>query len=125
SAAGVDGVSSASSRTPAPRAERGRGRKAADDEATQQLLTLFAYHRDPVRVAQELRLSASELQDRIDALGLRRRVNTILERTTDIELFQPQRFVTTKKPAAPKPLVRKRSEKAEAAPEPPAEPPEA
>lgn len=101
-----------------PTPKRGRARKAVDNEETQQLLTLFAYHRDPVRVAQELRLNASELQERIESLGLRRRVNTILERTTDIELFKPQRTTTTRAPSAPKPLVRKRGEKPEARQEP-------
>lgn len=118
----LDEVSlSQQSRSEAPK-KRSRSRKAANTEETQELLTLFAYHRDPVRVAQELGLSASQLQERVDELGLRSRVTTILERTTDIDLFQPQRFTPRKSRVSPTPLIRKRGEKPEPKRETAAEP---
>lgn len=77
-------------------------------------MTLFAYHRDPVRVAQELNLNVAQLQTRVDELGLRRRISTILDRTTDIDMFQPQHFAPTGPTRAPTPLVRRRRERDEA-----------
>lgn len=82
------------------------------------LLTLFAYHRDAVRVAQELAIGLTELNERIESFGLRRKINRLLETTTDIELFTPERIKPVGKASAQEaPLVRKRGEKSAVAPQ--------
>jgi len=77
----------------------------------QALLTLFAYHRDAVRVAQELGIGLYELNERIERLGLRRRIHRLVESTTDIELFSPERMDRTRTPSSPVPVLRRRSER--------------
>jgi hypothetical protein len=85
--------------------------RPAGGEEAQALMTLFAYHRDSVRVAQELGISTSELAERIEQLGLKRRIHRLLESTTDIDVFSPGQFGTARMSPAPGPVVRKRSEK--------------
>lgn len=96
------------------------------EEAQQQLVTLFAYHRDAVRVAQELGLGMVELNERVDTLGLKRRIHRLLESTTDIEAFTPERVRTPRGEARTAPVLRKRTEKVERVvdPEPEPRPPE-
>jgi hypothetical protein len=89
----------------------------------QAMMTLFAYHRDAVRVAQELGISIFELNERIETLGLRRRIHRLLESTTDIDLFSPERVSSTRSTTTPTPVVRRRTERAEERPELPFEPP--
>jgi len=81
------------------------------------LLTLFAYHRDPVLVAQAMTIGLEELQERIESHGLRRRIQTLLERTTDIDVFSnaPRRKSAASGEEA-KPVVRKAHEKRPARP---------
>lgn len=108
----------------APAVKAKRSAPPAGESEAEQLMTLFAYHRDPVRVAQELRLGMGELHERIESLGLRRRIHRLLERTTDIEVFSP-RQVKAPRAAAGEPRVRKRGGKGEpsAGEEPVPEPP--
>jgi hypothetical protein len=75
----------------------------------QSLLTLFAYHRDGVRVAQEPGIGATELADRVEQLGLRRRIHRLLESTTDIDMFSPARLGAGPVQGNRTPLVRRRS----------------
>jgi len=89
--------------------------KRAADEKVQALVTLFAYHRDAVRVAQELGVGLAELNQRVESLGLRRRIHRLLETTTDIELFSPERISTPRGEARTAPVLRKRGEKPERA----------
>jgi hypothetical protein len=98
---------------PAPRAA-----KAPVDDASkldsQRMMTLFAYHRDAVRVAQEMGFDMAELNGRIEALGLRRRINRLLESTTDIDLFSPEGMGVGRTTGSSVPVVRRRSDKAAA-----------
>lgn len=84
--------------------------KARSTEA-ESLLTLFAYHRDAVRVAQELGIGLAALNERVESLNLRRRITRMLETTTDIDNFSPGRLKLVKGEAQPAPVVRKRGEK--------------
>lgn len=103
---------------PAPRRPRApAGRET--DERVKELVTLFAYHRDGVLVAQALGIGIQELNDRIEELGMRRKLNRLLEQTTDIDLFTPERLSTAKTRSVAAPVVRRRGEKpATPAPEP-------
>lgn len=95
---------------PAPRRPRApAGRET--DERVKELVTLFAYHRDGVLVAQALGIGIQELNDRIEDLGMRRKLNRLLEQTTDIDLFTPERLSTAKTKSVPAPVVRRRGEK--------------
>lgn len=80
-------------------------------EQEQIITTLFAYHRDAVRVAQELGIGLQELSDRIDELNLRRRIHRLLEQTTDIDMFLPSKVESS----SPEPVVRKRGQKSKTA----------
>lgn len=79
------------------------------EERRSELITLFAYHRDAVRVAQALGIGLSELYRRIDALGLKRRIHRLIE-STDVEVFSPERVRSTGPASSPAPVVRKRGE---------------
>jgi hypothetical protein len=79
--------------------------KSAESDA---MLTLFAYHRDAVLVAQAMGVGLAELNDRVEALGLRRRINRLLDTTTDIDVFSPERLKAAKSSAQPAPVVRKK-----------------
>jgi len=100
-----------SSLTPAPPAKPALS--LAQTERTQQLVTLFAYHRDGVRVAQELGVGLDELNAEIEALGLRRRLHRLLETTTDIDLFSPGRMAARKASAPAGPRRRRPAERPE------------
>ncbi len=93
-----------------PRARATSQVSEAPEEA-EALMTLFAYHRDALRVAQELSLSVVELNDRIEALGLKRRLRRLLETTTDIDVFSPGRLRPARPSTPPTPVVRRRTEK--------------
>lgn len=82
-------------------------------EQERVLVTLFAYHRDAVLVAQSLGIGLAELNDRIEALNLRRKLNRMLEMTTDIDVFSPVSVPRERPAEAPVPVVRKRGEKPE------------
>lgn len=105
---------------------RPRARKPAPVQGrpgeTQALMTLFAYHRDAVRVAQELSIGLSELSDRVEELGLRRSIHRMLETTTDIDVFSPEHVSMPRGEAQRAPVLRKRGAKAAAAPGPVATP---
>lgn len=90
-----------------PRAKRRGPLTQEEREQEQVLMTLFAYHRDAVRVAQEIGLGLQELSDRIEALNLRRRIHRLLEQTTDIDMFLPSKVEN----GNPEPVVRKRGQK--------------
>ena len=99
---------------PAPPADRPRKKRAAaSDEAdtapepalpesparklrgqaharAQQILGMFAYHRDAPRVAQALKLSLPELEEEIHDLGLRRKAARLVRGTDfDLPVAQP------------------------------------
>lgn len=95
----------------APRKKKRTPPTKESREQEQILMTLFAYHRDAVRVAQELGIGLQELADRIEELGLRRRIHRLLEQTTDIDVFAPSRV--TPSVESPAPVVRKRGERPE------------
>ena len=76
---------------------------AAQSGRAEQILGLFAYHRDAPLVARELRLSMSELQLEIDSLKLRRKTSRLVN-GLDIELPMAARL-----PGASGPGVRRRS----------------
>lgn len=94
----------------APRKKKRAPATKETREQEQVLMTLFAYHRDAVRVAQELSIGLQELADRIEELGLRRRIHRLLEQTTDIDVFAPAKLGTSEITA---PVVRKRGERVE------------
>lgn len=91
------------------RAKRRGPLSAAEKEESQVLMTLFAYHRDAVRVAQEMGIGLQGLSERIEELNLRRSIHRLLEQTTDIDVFSPAQVTSNKaSPGSPEPLVRKR-----------------
>jgi hypothetical protein len=89
------------------------GRRTPDTRATraQDLLGLFAYHRDAPLVARALKLSLNELLQELDTLKIRRAAFRL---TRGIDADLPR---ATALPGAPSAGVRKRSRK-EAAPAP-------
>jgi hypothetical protein len=88
-----------------------------DEQQRETLMTLFAYHRDAVRVAQELGINVYELNAQVDTLGLKRQIHRLLEATTDIQAFRPERMSGSKSTTST-PVVRRRTERAS----PPVEP---
>lgn len=69
---------------PLPPADK-KARAAAYEERSQQVLTLFAYHRDSPLVARALGMSMDQLEQEVDLLKIRRQSRALL-RGTDIEL---------------------------------------
>ena len=87
-----------------------RKRRGESQARAQHVLGLFAYHRDAPRVAQALKGSLTELEDEIDELGIRRKVNQLI-RGLDSELPVAQPTAAGK--AGP-PLRRSKAEQASA-----------
>ncbi len=69
---------------PLPLSDR-KARAAALEERSQQLLTLFAYHRDSPLVARAMGMSMDQLEQEVELLKLRRQSRALL-RGTDVEL---------------------------------------
>ncbi len=95
---------------PARSRRRAGTARPESDQESQALMTLFAYHRDAVRVAQELAVGLTELNERIEALGLRRRIHRLLESTTDIDAFRPE-LMSSPTTGSPVPVVRRKSDR--------------
>ena len=102
------------------RLQKPRTQKERSSEAD-ELLTLFAYHRDNVLVAQSLGVGLVELSERVEHLGLWRSIQRMLERTTDIDVFSPGRVVAPKSSGVTAPVLRKRGEKPAPTPEEPSQ----
>lgn len=98
------GGSSARSQRPVSK----RGKEPSPQTArAQELLGLFAYHRDAPLVARALKLSLSELLEELDALKIRRAAFRL---TRGIDADLPR---ATALPGTPGPAVRKRKKAAE------------
>lgn len=102
---------------PKPKAVRARPVQASSGRA-QDLLGLFAYHRDAPLVARALKLSLTELLEELDVLKIKRAAFR-LTRGVDADLPQ-----ATTRPGAPNSGVRRRTKKDEPKPREP-EPPSA
>jgi len=95
-------------RAPTPRA-RSKGEPAAQSARAQELLGLFAYHRDAPLVARALKLSLGELARALDALKIRRAAFRL---TRGVDADFPR---ATALPGSSGPSVRKRKKDAEPA----------
>jgi len=97
----------------APAAAPRRRRRATDAERVEYLLGLFAYHRDGPSVARALHVPLEELDEELEALGIRRRAYRIA-RGTDAQMPVARAVAGHSGPP-----VRRRPARAASAPAPP------